>query len=60
MLISVAEAADFNGDGMSDILWRSSSFGAVAMWLINGGQIVQSAGVGFVGNDWAIQNANAD
>jgi len=36
---------DFNGDGKSDIVWRDTS-GNVAMWLMNGAQIAQSAGVG--------------
>jgi hypothetical protein len=29
-------------------------------WFMNGGQITQSAGVGFVGSGWTIQSANAD
>jgi hypothetical protein len=33
---------DFNGDGISDILWRNSA-GAVGMWLMNGAQILQTA-----------------
>jgi chitodextrinase len=29
-------AADFNGDGKSDILWRNGATGANSMWLMNG------------------------
>jgi hypothetical protein len=42
---------DFNGDGNSDLLWMSSgggSNGSLAMWLMNGGQVLDSAGVGSV------------
>jgi hypothetical protein len=35
---------DFNGDGKSDILWQDTS-GNVAVWLMNGAQITQAAGV---------------
>jgi hypothetical protein len=51
---------DFNGDGTSDILWFNSTFGVVAMWLMQSGQMSQSLGVGFVSGTWAVQNANAD
>jgi hypothetical protein len=33
---TVAGVGDFNGDGMSDILWENSSTGQVTMWLMNG------------------------
>jgi alpha-tubulin suppressor-like RCC1 family protein len=33
---TAAAAADLNGDGKSDILWRNSSNGAVAGWLMSG------------------------
>jgi FG-GAP-like repeat len=41
---SVAGAGDFNGDGMSDILWRSSS-GQLALWQMNGASITASSSV---------------
>ncbi len=40
-------AHDFNGDGKSDILWRNAN-GTLAAWLMNGGTISQSAGLGTV------------
>src|SRR5262249_49843849 len=39
---SIAGVGDFNGDGKSDILWRSTS-GAVIEWQMNG-SVIASAG----------------
>jgi streptogramin lyase len=44
---------DFNGDGMSDIAWRDSS-GDNWMWLMNGGTILSSAGLGNISTAWSI------
>jgi len=41
---SVAGVGDFNGDGMSDVLWRNSS-GEVAVWSMGGTTIAASADV---------------
>ena len=40
----IAETGDFNGDGKSDILWRDMSMGGgtVAIWLLNGLQVLQT------------------
>jgi subtilisin family serine protease len=35
----IVAAADFNGDGKSDILWRNSTTGQVLVMLMNGGTI---------------------
>jgi hypothetical protein len=32
----ISPAADFNGDHHSDLLWRNSQSGAVAIWLLDG------------------------
>jgi hypothetical protein len=37
---------DFNGDNKSDILWRNPSTGNVALWLMNGGTLLNSFGFG--------------
>jgi hypothetical protein len=46
-------AHDFNGDGKSDILWHDGS-GNLAMWLMNGAQVMRSAGVGAAPTAWSI------
>ena len=43
----LTDTHDFNGDGKSDILWRNTSSN-VAAWLMNGGAVSQSAGLGTV------------
>jgi VCBS repeat protein/FG-GAP repeat protein len=46
---SVAGAADFNGDGMSDLLWRNPA-GQLALWTLNGSTITGSGFVTSGGN----------
>src|SRR5262249_17627638 len=50
---TIVGTGDFNGDGKSDILWRDTS-GNVAIWLMNGAQVTQSAGVGSAPTSWSI------
>ncbi len=45
---------DFDGDGNSDILWRDTSTGTVAIWLLNGLQVAQSGSLGAVPSNWTI------
>ena len=45
---------DFNGDGMSDILWRDSASGTVAIWQMNGSSVLASFGVGGETANWQI------
>jgi len=42
---NIQAVGDFNGDGKSDILWRQSGTGTVAMWLMNG---IAISGGGYV------------
>ena len=57
---TIIETDDFNGDGMSDILWLDTS-GNVAIWLMNGTTVLpSSAGLGNVPTSWTIQGMNAD
>ena len=56
---SVAETGDFNGDGMSDILWRDTA-GDVGIWFMNSATVSATAGLGNVPNVWAVQSASAD
>ncbi|HEX2827759.1 MAG TPA: FG-GAP-like repeat-containing protein [Burkholderiales bacterium] len=50
---------DYNGDGKSDILWRSAD-GAVSMWLMNGTQTPSSVAVDTIGANWSLVDAHAD
>jgi hypothetical protein len=46
---------DFDGDGKSDILWQDTSgSGSVDIFLMNGPQILQNAGVANVLSPWSI------
>jgi VCBS repeat protein len=51
---SPVNSHDFNGNLMSDILWRDNNSGGVAMWLMNGGTVASSLGIGNVTLDWQI------
>ena len=52
----IAGAADFDGDGRADILWRDSNTGTVAVWLLlSGGGMLwvsQSGVLGTVPSNW--------
>jgi hypothetical protein len=55
---SIVETGDFDGDGMTDILWRDTS-GNVAIWFMSAWH-VRPAGVGNVSTVWSIQGKGAD
>jgi hypothetical protein len=47
-------AADYNGDGRSDILWQNDN-GAPGLWLMDGFAVIADAGVGFnPGPTWKV------
>jgi serralysin len=48
----IARTNDFNGDGQSDILWKSTN-GSVVQWLMSGSQVSSYAGIGGDAN-WSI------
>ena len=50
---SVAGTGDFNVDGRGDLLWRDTA-GNTAIWLLNGAQVVQTAGIGAVPSPWTV------
>jgi FG-GAP-like repeat len=51
----IAGIGDFNGDGYTDILWRDTNSGAVAIWFLDGKlQIKSMASLGTVPLNWSI------
>jgi len=56
---TIAETGDFNGDGMSDILWTDGT-GNVALWFMNASTITSTIGLGNVGTSWQVQSLNAE
>jgi hypothetical protein len=55
----VAVTGDFNGDGMSDILWRNTN-GDTSIWFMNGTLVSSVSGLGVVPNSWVVQAAGAN
>ena len=51
-----AVASDFNGDGMSDILWRNSNDGRTVVWQMNGFEKEAADIVGNVPGDWFVED----
>jgi FG-GAP repeat len=56
---SVAATGDYNGDGMSDLLWRDSS-GNTAIWFMNGVTVATTAALGNIPTVWTVQATNAE
>jgi len=54
-----SETGDFDGDGMSDILWIDTA-GNIAIWFMNGATIASTAVLGNIGNSWSVQTLNAE
>src|SRR6266496_312650 len=53
---NIAGAADYSGDGKTDILWQNSVTGERAIWLMNGTSLSSSVSLGIVGTAWDIRN----
>ncbi len=49
----IPKTHDFNGDAKSDILFRNTN-GAVSLWLLNGGSVLNSGGLGTVSTSWSV------
>ena len=49
----IPKTHDSNDDGKSDILFRDSG-GNVALWLMNGGSVLNSAGLGTIPSTWSV------
>jgi hypothetical protein len=56
---SMVQTGDYNGDGMSDLLWRDTS-GNIAMWFMNGTAVASTGTVGNIAVSWTVQAVNAD
>jgi len=52
----VSHTGDFNGDRKTDLAWRNTSSGALAIWLMNGTGSTGSA-VGLVDPNWSLSPA---
>jgi hypothetical protein len=47
-----AGIGDYNGDGVSDVLWRNTATGEVDTWLVNDGHKVGGGAIGEVSTAW--------
>jgi len=56
---AINETGDYDGNGMSDILWVDGS-GNVAIWFMNGATIASTANLGNVGTSWTVQAQSAE
>jgi hypothetical protein len=50
----IVGTGDFNGDSKSDILWRDTNSGGVAIWFMNGATLTSAVGIGAVPTTWTI------
>ncbi|HQY47575.1 MAG TPA: VCBS repeat-containing protein, partial [Usitatibacteraceae bacterium] len=53
-LWTLVGAADFNGDGKADFLWRHTS-GDTWVWLMNGATFQAAGGIGNPGTSWSVR-----
>ena len=56
---ALALVGDYNGDGLSDLLWRDTS-GNTVIWFMNGTTAASTAGLGNVPTSWTVQSVNAE
>jgi hypothetical protein len=55
-VVTIPNPPDFDGDGKQDLLWRNTSTGQVAVWLMNGSTANAAAVIGSVPLSWVIIN----
>ncbi len=51
-LAGLPAAADFNGDGMPDILWQNTTTGQIGIYIMNGTNFASWVNLGTVPTDW--------
>jgi hypothetical protein len=51
---TVVSTKDANGDGWPDLLWQNQDTGAVAIWFMQGTQLLDGMAIGTVDRDWLI------
>jgi hypothetical protein len=51
---SLCGAADFNGDGQLDLVWRNFKTAENRIWLMNGAQIISTVTLDPVNGEWQI------
>jgi hypothetical protein len=56
---SIALVGDYNGDGMSDLLWRDN-LGNTAIWFMNGTTVASTGSFGNIPTSWTVQSINAE
>lgn len=59
----MAVSSDFNGDGISDILWGHNGDRRIVVWQVDDFKIVQGGTIGMIGSVWDIEgigNFNPD
>jgi hypothetical protein len=56
---SIVQTGDYNGDGMSDLVWRDN-LGNTSVWFMNGTTVASTAGVGNIPTNWTVQSVNAE
>ena len=59
----IAGVGDLDGDGKADLLWRHTQTGDVAVWLLNGNMVSESAVIATAPLEWVIafmRDLNAD
>jgi predicted outer membrane repeat protein len=57
--IQLGQIADLNGDFHTDVLWRENT-GTVALWLMDGVNVLANTGIATLPNYWHIVDANGD
>jgi hypothetical protein len=56
---SIVQTGDYNGGGMSDIMWQDN-LGNTSMWFMNGAAVTSTGTVGNIPNVWTVQLVNAE